>query len=41
MEETLEKKSVYLKSIYKGLLPRTNPFIMHIGNGKEMFVISP
>lgn len=36
----MKKEKEYLQNIYKRRLPRTNPFIMHIGDGKEMFVMA-
>lgn len=41
MDEQIKKEKEYLLSIYRGRLPRTNPFIMHIGEGKEIFVMAP
>ena len=41
MTESQEKQKEYLKNIYRGKLPRENPFIIDLGNGKELFVISP
>ena len=40
MDEQMIKEKEYLQNIYKGRLPRNNPFIMNIGDGKEVFVMA-
>ncbi len=40
MNESHINEKKYLKNVFKGKLPRSNPFIVSIGDGKEMFVMA-